>query len=398
MDWEGLGGTGNALGALGVLLFQIPPERQALLVQRYYAFDEALARELLGKKLSKGTKKELDEPLRDGQEAPAVPELRGLRCLRPEHDGPLEPGGPGARGGRARRGPAQVLPAGPEGAEGAGDRQGPAGPAQEPGVLGPAGEDLGLQRARGQLQGDRAVPLGQVEPGGPAALPAALHGSPPEPAGLQAPGALGALHGRHQRLPAAHVPRLSRTPKTAWTQNCTPKPHPNNGGGPNGTPTTAWTQNCTPKWIQTREQHPKTGMDPEQHPNNGHGPQTAPQNWHGARTPPQKRGQPQSWGQTQEQAQPQNCAPKTESDQEQHPKTSPRTPKTAPQNWAPQNRAASREGTPKKGAGSPQTRREHRDPRIWGVWSLGTPSSRTPQMQRSPKNTGFWNGGTPKKG
>ncbi|XP_039583446.1 acidic fibroblast growth factor intracellular-binding protein isoform X3 [Passer montanus] len=135
------------------LLFQIPPERQALLVQRYYAFDEALARELLGKKLSKGTKKELDEPLRDGQEAPAVPELRGLRCLRPEHDGPLEPGGPGARGGRARRGPAQVLPAGPEGAEGAGDRQGPAGPAQEPGVLGPAGEDLGLQRARGQLQG-----------------------------------------------------------------------------------------------------------------------------------------------------------------------------------------------------------------------------------------------------
>uniref|UniRef100_A0A674GU71 Acidic fibroblast growth factor intracellular-binding protein-like n=1 Tax=Taeniopygia guttata TaxID=59729 RepID=A0A674GU71_TAEGU len=43
------------------LLFQIPPERQALLIQRYYAFDEALARELLGKKLSKGTKKELDE-------------------------------------------------------------------------------------------------------------------------------------------------------------------------------------------------------------------------------------------------------------------------------------------------------------------------------------------------
>ncbi|XP_014748893.1 PREDICTED: acidic fibroblast growth factor intracellular-binding protein [Sturnus vulgaris] len=43
------------------LLFQIPPERQALLVQRYYAFDEVLARELLGKKLSKGTKKELDE-------------------------------------------------------------------------------------------------------------------------------------------------------------------------------------------------------------------------------------------------------------------------------------------------------------------------------------------------
>ncbi|KAM4879958.1 acidic fibroblast growth factor intracellular-binding protein isoform 3-T6 [Sylvia borin] len=139
------------------LLFQIPPERQALLVQRYYAFDEALARELLGKKLSKGTKKELDEvsartgvgirscrrqglrchrvlrqqPLRDGQTAAAVPELRRLRRLRPEHDGPLEPGGAGARGGRARWGPAQVLPAGPEGAEGAGDRQGPAGPAQE---------------------------------------------------------------------------------------------------------------------------------------------------------------------------------------------------------------------------------------------------------------------------
>uniref|UniRef100_A0A8V5GRP5 Uncharacterized protein n=1 Tax=Melopsittacus undulatus TaxID=13146 RepID=A0A8V5GRP5_MELUD len=43
------------------LLFQIPPPRQALLVQRYYAFDEALARELLGKKLSKGTRKDLDE-------------------------------------------------------------------------------------------------------------------------------------------------------------------------------------------------------------------------------------------------------------------------------------------------------------------------------------------------
>ncbi|XP_069739188.1 acidic fibroblast growth factor intracellular-binding protein [Phaenicophaeus curvirostris] len=43
------------------LLFQIPPSRQAMLVQRYYAFDEAFARELLGKKLSKGTKKDLDE-------------------------------------------------------------------------------------------------------------------------------------------------------------------------------------------------------------------------------------------------------------------------------------------------------------------------------------------------
>lgn len=43
------------------LLFQIPPPRQAVLVQRYYAFDEPFARELLGRKLSKGTKKELDE-------------------------------------------------------------------------------------------------------------------------------------------------------------------------------------------------------------------------------------------------------------------------------------------------------------------------------------------------
>lgn len=43
------------------LLFQIPPSRQAMLVQRYYAFDEGFARELLGKKLSKGTKKDLDE-------------------------------------------------------------------------------------------------------------------------------------------------------------------------------------------------------------------------------------------------------------------------------------------------------------------------------------------------
>ncbi|XP_065718251.1 acidic fibroblast growth factor intracellular-binding protein isoform X1 [Patagioenas fasciata] len=43
------------------LLFQIPPPRQAALIQGYYAFEPALARELLGKKLSKGTKKELDE-------------------------------------------------------------------------------------------------------------------------------------------------------------------------------------------------------------------------------------------------------------------------------------------------------------------------------------------------
>ncbi|KAI1902830.1 hypothetical protein AGOR_G00020210 [Albula goreensis] len=43
------------------LLFQIPPQRQAVLIERYYTFDNALARELLGKKLSKGTKKDLDD-------------------------------------------------------------------------------------------------------------------------------------------------------------------------------------------------------------------------------------------------------------------------------------------------------------------------------------------------
>ncbi|XP_068785684.1 acidic fibroblast growth factor intracellular-binding protein [Struthio camelus] len=43
------------------LLFQIPPSRQAMLVERYYTFDEAFAREVLGKKLSKGTKKDLDD-------------------------------------------------------------------------------------------------------------------------------------------------------------------------------------------------------------------------------------------------------------------------------------------------------------------------------------------------
>uniref|UniRef100_A0A8C0AZC7 Uncharacterized protein n=1 Tax=Buteo japonicus TaxID=224669 RepID=A0A8C0AZC7_9AVES len=35
--------------------------RAALLVGGYYAFEESFARELLGKKLSKGTKKDLDE-------------------------------------------------------------------------------------------------------------------------------------------------------------------------------------------------------------------------------------------------------------------------------------------------------------------------------------------------
>ncbi|XP_064408050.1 fibroblast growth factor (acidic) intracellular binding protein a [Latimeria chalumnae] len=43
------------------LLFQIPPHMQALLIEKYYAFDEAFVREVLGKKLSKGTKKDLDD-------------------------------------------------------------------------------------------------------------------------------------------------------------------------------------------------------------------------------------------------------------------------------------------------------------------------------------------------
>uniref|UniRef100_A0A4X2JUK2 FGF1 intracellular binding protein n=1 Tax=Vombatus ursinus TaxID=29139 RepID=A0A4X2JUK2_VOMUR len=43
------------------LVFQIPPSRQALLIERYYTFDEAFVREVLGKKLSKGTKKDLDD-------------------------------------------------------------------------------------------------------------------------------------------------------------------------------------------------------------------------------------------------------------------------------------------------------------------------------------------------
>ncbi|KAF6717383.1 Acidic fibroblast growth factor intracellular-binding protein [Oryzias melastigma] len=43
------------------LLFQIPPHRQATLIERYYAFDDAFVREVLGKKLSKGTKKDLDD-------------------------------------------------------------------------------------------------------------------------------------------------------------------------------------------------------------------------------------------------------------------------------------------------------------------------------------------------
>uniref|UniRef100_A0A3Q3VW73 Uncharacterized protein n=1 Tax=Mola mola TaxID=94237 RepID=A0A3Q3VW73_MOLML len=43
------------------LLFQIPPHRQAILIERYYAFDDTFVREVLGKKLSKGTKKDLDD-------------------------------------------------------------------------------------------------------------------------------------------------------------------------------------------------------------------------------------------------------------------------------------------------------------------------------------------------
>uniref|UniRef100_A0AAY5KHX3 Fibroblast growth factor (acidic) intracellular binding protein a n=1 Tax=Esox lucius TaxID=8010 RepID=A0AAY5KHX3_ESOLU len=43
------------------LLFQIPPHRQAMLIERYYAFDGVFVREVLGKKLSKGTKKDLDD-------------------------------------------------------------------------------------------------------------------------------------------------------------------------------------------------------------------------------------------------------------------------------------------------------------------------------------------------
>ncbi|GCC43144.1 hypothetical protein chiPu_0026926, partial [Chiloscyllium punctatum] len=43
------------------LLFQIPPPMQAMLIEKYYTFDEPFVREVLGKKLSKGTKKDLDD-------------------------------------------------------------------------------------------------------------------------------------------------------------------------------------------------------------------------------------------------------------------------------------------------------------------------------------------------
>ncbi|XP_015686045.1 acidic fibroblast growth factor intracellular-binding protein, partial [Protobothrops mucrosquamatus] len=46
---------------LNQLLFQIPPCRQTMLIERYYAFNDAFVREVLGKKLSKGTKKDLDD-------------------------------------------------------------------------------------------------------------------------------------------------------------------------------------------------------------------------------------------------------------------------------------------------------------------------------------------------
>ncbi|XP_070622179.1 acidic fibroblast growth factor intracellular-binding protein [Erythrolamprus reginae] len=46
---------------LNQLLFQIPPCRQTMLIERYYAFNAAFVREVLGKKLSKGTKKDLDD-------------------------------------------------------------------------------------------------------------------------------------------------------------------------------------------------------------------------------------------------------------------------------------------------------------------------------------------------
>lgn len=43
------------------LLFQTPPSMQSMLIEKYYTFDEPFVREVLGKKLSKGTKKDLDD-------------------------------------------------------------------------------------------------------------------------------------------------------------------------------------------------------------------------------------------------------------------------------------------------------------------------------------------------
>ncbi|XP_010898840.1 acidic fibroblast growth factor intracellular-binding protein B isoform X1 [Esox lucius] len=43
------------------LLFQIPSQHQRMLIEKYYEFDSVFAREVLGKKLSKGTKKDLDD-------------------------------------------------------------------------------------------------------------------------------------------------------------------------------------------------------------------------------------------------------------------------------------------------------------------------------------------------
>lgn len=43
------------------LMFQIPPQTQSMVIERYYEFDNGFAREVLGKKLSKGTKRDLDD-------------------------------------------------------------------------------------------------------------------------------------------------------------------------------------------------------------------------------------------------------------------------------------------------------------------------------------------------
>ncbi len=43
------------------LLYQMSPETQNLLIERYYSLDSALCRELLGKKLSSRVRKDLDE-------------------------------------------------------------------------------------------------------------------------------------------------------------------------------------------------------------------------------------------------------------------------------------------------------------------------------------------------
>lgn len=62
----------------GQRIFQIPPDSQQMLIQRYYMFDEAVVRELLGKKLSSRQRKDLD----DIQEKSGVP----LRSCRRQFD------------------------------------------------------------------------------------------------------------------------------------------------------------------------------------------------------------------------------------------------------------------------------------------------------------------------